>query len=104
MTDLFYWRYGKFGSHPLPKDAIIGGFVARRCKLPATGWAVTFRLTYLARDGEERISVCRINTKRGKVRIFRTLENLGRQLKNYGVQDFKVDLSQIDEIVLNDMI
>ena len=104
MVAIFYWRYGKHGSHQLSRDEKVEEFVARRCKLPAKGWAVTFRLTYLARNGEKRIGVCRINTKRGGVRVFRTLENLARQLQNYGVQDFKVDLSQIDEVVLNETI
>lgn len=105
MGDLFYWRYGKYGARPIPRTAIVGEVIARRCKSPADGWSVTFHLTYTAKSGEiKTASLCKVNTKRGKPRIFRTLDNLARQLRIHGVSDFKVDISHVDEVVSNDSI
>ena len=71
-----------------------------QCNISAThhqklkGWVVTFELKVEKNDGTVTVSDCQIWNKQRKLRIFKTLDNVYKQLKGRNVDSFKIIMSE----------
>jgi hypothetical protein len=94
-SELFYKKNGFKRKSSLVRglDDNCKEFSVSRTK-DESGWIVSFERWNDPEDERSAKNKCTIWTKRHEVRIFKTLENVAKQLSQSGVVAFEVQLSE----------
>ena len=101
MKNKLFYKKNRSFAFPGKKNSLIHGFDSEKGKnffvfknIEQSGWIVSFEHWNNPSDPKSYRAECTIWTQRKEVRVFRTLENVAKQLSQSGVTSFEVRLSE----------